>query len=76
VDSQQTLQGLHQTIGLKVGTALSAVLLLAAAAPFCDPALSIIVEDLRLAMNAAQRARAIGEQLGLLVTGERGWPES
>ena len=67
MDADQTLQGLHGTILYKVANALSAVRLIGAVAPFCDPALSIIADDLEQAFAAAQQARVLSEQLGQLV---------
>ena len=64
---EHTLGDLHRTILVKVAAARSAVQLLAVCAPFCDPALVTIADDLEEALSAAQQALGLSDQLGKLV---------
>lgn len=64
-----TLDDLHRSIILRLAAGLSAVRLLSAAAPFCDPALSIVVGDLEQALSAAQQAQRVTEEVSRLVIG-------
>jgi len=63
----QSLQDLHQTVILKIASALSAAQLCSAGAPFCDPANLMIVDDLEQALAAVRQARALTEELRRLV---------
>lgn len=67
-----SLADLHAKILLSVANALSAVRLFRGAAPFCDPGLALIEEDLTVAFVAAQDVTRLGDELRALL-GEP-WP--
>ena len=62
-DDARSLDELHATIQMRVGTAVAALQLLTAAAPFCDPLLAEIQEDLKAALEAAFAARRLTAEL-------------
>jgi hypothetical protein len=67
MESGVTLEELQKTVIVNVAGALSAVRLLALAAPFCDPALTIVTQDLEDALSAGRQARMLTEQLSRVI---------
>ena len=65
------LAELHSSILFRVANALSAVKLFRVAAPFVDPALGLIEEDLREAFEAAQIAQRVERELTRSIAGPR-----
>jgi hypothetical protein len=56
-----SLDELHATVRVKVGSAIAAVQLLTVAAPFCDPLLSEVRADLQAALEATLAAQRLEE---------------
>jgi hypothetical protein len=63
VDSGICLDELVSTILIRLGTGLSTVRLYRAAAPFDEPALALIEDDLAAAFEAAHQARLLEREL-------------
>jgi hypothetical protein len=69
MDHSETLEGVQREVIFRAATVLSAVRLLGLAAPFCDLALTTIVEDLEQLLTAAHQAQALTDQLSRIIAG-------
>ena len=74
-EPSRPLNELHAEGRFRLVQAITSTELLLTLAPFCDPMLSVLRDDLRAALAALTEAAVIDELMAQLVTGTPRWSE-